>query len=162
MSQVTREDQAEQSGWAIGGMVFAASAMLIIGCWQAIMGLAAIIDDDFYVVTANYTFDLDTTAWGWVHLIVGVLVALAGLALFAGQTWAADRGGGAGGAQRGGQLLLHSLLPVLVAAHHRAGHLGHLGADAARRASRPALSRGATTDHAGAGARGLRAGRRVA
>ena len=50
MSQVTREDNTEQSGWAIGGIVFAASAMLIIGCWQAIMGLAAIIDDDFYVV----------------------------------------------------------------------------------------------------------------
>ena len=89
MSQVTREDNMEQSGWAIGGIVFAASAMLIIGCWQAIMGLAAIIDDDFYVVTSNYAFDIDTTAWGWIHLIVGVLVALAGLALFAGQTWAA-------------------------------------------------------------------------
>jgi hypothetical protein len=89
LSQVTREDYPEESGWAIGGVVFAASAMLIIGCWQAIEGLAAIINDDFFVLTQNYAFDLDTTAWGWVHLIVGVLVALAGLALFAGQTWAA-------------------------------------------------------------------------
>lgn len=89
MSQVTREDNTEQSGWAIGGIVFAAAAMLIVGCWQAIMGLAAIINDDFYVVTSNYAFDLDVTAWGWIHLIVGALVALAGLALFAGKTWGA-------------------------------------------------------------------------
>ena len=89
MSQVTREDYPEESGWAIGGVVFAASAMLIIGCWQAIEGLAAIINDDFFVLGQNYAFDIDTTAWGWIHLIVGVLVALAGLALFAGQTWAA-------------------------------------------------------------------------
>jgi len=89
MSQVTREDATEGSGWATGGIVFAASAMLIIGCWQAIMGLAAIINDDFFVLTSNYAFDLDTTGWGWIHLILGVLVALAGLALFAGQTWAA-------------------------------------------------------------------------
>src|SRR6188472_2208014 len=88
MSQVRREGSSEESGWAIGGVVFAASAMLIIGCWQAIMGLAAIINDDFFVLTSNYAFDLDTTGWGWIHLILGVLVALAGLALFAGQTWA--------------------------------------------------------------------------
>ena len=89
MSQVTREDSTEESGWATGGVYFAAAAMLIIGCWQAIMGLAAIINDDFFVLTSNYAFDLDTTGWGWIHLILGVLVALAALALFAGKTWAA-------------------------------------------------------------------------
>lgn len=71
-------------GWATGGVIFAATMMIIVGVFQAFEGLAAIIDDEFYVVLPNYTFDLDTTAWGWVHLIIGVLIALAGFYLFTG------------------------------------------------------------------------------
>ncbi|TDC49261.1 hypothetical protein E1212_18865 [Jiangella ureilytica] len=71
-------------GWATGGVIFAATMMILVGVFQAFEGLAAIIDDEFYVVLPNYTFDLDTTAWGWVHLIIGVLIALAGFSLFTG------------------------------------------------------------------------------
>jgi hypothetical protein len=77
------------SGWAIGGVTFAASIMLLVGIFEAIAGLAAIFDDQFYVVTRNYAFDLDVTAWGWLHLIVGALVAFAGYSLFTRKVWAA-------------------------------------------------------------------------
>jgi hypothetical protein len=78
----------EISGWAAGGIVFAATVLLMVGIFQAIAGLVALIDDNFYVVTRNYTFDLDTTAWGWVHLLIGILVASAGWSLFARRAWA--------------------------------------------------------------------------
>jgi hypothetical protein len=77
-------DDRQPPGWAAGGVIFAATMMIVIGVFQAFEGLAAIIDDEFYVVLPNYTFDLDTTAWGWVHLIIGVLIALAGFYLFTG------------------------------------------------------------------------------
>jgi hypothetical protein len=80
--------EPEISGWAAGGIVFAAVVLLMVGIFQAIAGLVAIIDDDFYVVTQNYTFDLDTTAWGWVHLIIGILLAAVGWSLFARRAWA--------------------------------------------------------------------------
>jgi hypothetical protein len=79
----------EPSGWAVGGMMFAATMMCLIGVFQAIVGLAAIINDEFFVVTRNYAFDLDISGWGWIHLILGILVAGAGFALFAGRTGAA-------------------------------------------------------------------------
>jgi hypothetical protein len=84
----SRSGQEEISGWAVGGIVFAGTVMVMIGVFQAIAGLVAIIDDEFYVVTRNYTFDIDTSAWGWIHLIVGILVAGCGWALFARKTWA--------------------------------------------------------------------------
>ncbi len=77
------------SGWAVGGITFAATMMILIGVFQVIAGLVAIFDDDFYVVTQNYTFDLDTSAWGWIHLLLGILLLLAGYGLFSGATWAA-------------------------------------------------------------------------
>ena len=76
------------SGFAVGGVMFAAVLMILIGIFQSIAGLTAIVDDDFYVLTQNYTFDIDTTAWGWIHLILGIVVLLAGIALFAGKGWA--------------------------------------------------------------------------
>ena len=78
----------EISGWAAGGIVFAATVLLMVGIFQAITGLVAIIDDNFYVVTRNYTFDIDTTVWGWIHLILGILLAVVGWSLFARRTWA--------------------------------------------------------------------------
>ena len=78
----------EVSGWAVGGVVFGATVLMLIGVFQAIAGLVAIFDDNFYVVTRNYTFDLDVTAWGWIHLIIGILLVTVGFALFARSTWA--------------------------------------------------------------------------
>ncbi len=80
--------EPEISGWAAGGIVFAATILLMIGIFQAIAGLVAIFDDNFYVVTQNYTFDLDTTAWGWLHLIIGLIVAATGWGLFSRAAWA--------------------------------------------------------------------------
>jgi hypothetical protein len=61
---------------------------LLVGFFHAVAGLVALLDDGFYVVAQNYTFDIDVTGWGWIHLIGGTLVAAAGLGIFAGATWA--------------------------------------------------------------------------
>ena len=78
----------EASGWAVGWTVFAAIMMLFVGFWWFIAGLVAIIDDTFYVVTKEYIFQFDATTWGWIHLILGIVTALAGLGLFTGAVWA--------------------------------------------------------------------------
>src|SRR5215213_11199469 len=82
----------EVSGWAFGFAAFAGAIMLMVGIFQAFAGIAAIFNDEFFVVGKNYTFDLDVTAWGWIHLIIGVIVALAGIAVYGGATWARDVG----------------------------------------------------------------------
>jgi hypothetical protein len=76
------------SGWAVGGIAFAATVLTIIGVFQIIAGLVAVFNDDFFVVTQNYTFDLDTSAWGWIHLLLGILLVGTGWGLFSGATWA--------------------------------------------------------------------------
>ena len=76
------------SGWAVGGITFAAVVLMLIGFFQLVAGLSAIIDDEFFVVTRNYTFDLDTSAWGWVHLLLGLLLVFTAWGLFIGAGWA--------------------------------------------------------------------------
>jgi hypothetical protein len=82
MSQYESGPDQPVSSWALGGIAFAGTIMVLIGFFQAIAGLTAIIDEQFYVVTRNYAFDIDVTAWGWIHLIIGVIVFLTGLFLF--------------------------------------------------------------------------------
>jgi hypothetical protein len=81
-------DRGDISGWAVGGTVFAAVMMLMVGVWQALAGLIAIFENEFYAQTRNYLFQFDATTWGWIHLLVGLLVAFAGWGLLSGQTWA--------------------------------------------------------------------------
>jgi hypothetical protein len=86
----TREPPREPalSGGAAGGIVFAACVLTLVGVFQVIAGLTAIFDDEFFVVTRDYTFDLDTTAWGWLHLLIGLLLVVTGFGLFGRRTWA--------------------------------------------------------------------------
>lgn len=84
---MARERNSEQA-WATGGLLFAAITLIMLGIWQVFVGIAAIANDEFFVVGPNYTYDIDTTAWGWIHLVLGALAVFAGFFLFTGATWA--------------------------------------------------------------------------
>jgi hypothetical protein len=79
---------AEASGWATGFIVFAATIMILSGAFQAFSGLVAVFKDKFYTVTPNYLIQVDVTTWGWVHLVGGLIVLLAGFAVLGGRMWA--------------------------------------------------------------------------
>jgi hypothetical protein len=78
----------EVSGWAIGWTAFAAIMMMIIGFFQSFAGLVAILEDELIVLTPKYLLQFNVTTWGWIHLILGIVVILAGFALFSGAVWA--------------------------------------------------------------------------
>ena len=72
------------AGW-IG---FAGIVMLIMGGIDFFQGLIALFEDEYYLVTRSGFLVVDLTAWGWIMLIWGVLLVLAGLGLISGQSWA--------------------------------------------------------------------------
>src|SRR3546814_20951564 len=65
---VTTADEAVSPG-AAGFAIFAGILMIMSGTLQALQGLAAIVEDQFFVVTGKYAFEFDVTAWGWIHQI---------------------------------------------------------------------------------------------
>jgi hypothetical protein len=76
------------SGAALGLTIMAAVLMLVAGLFGFFEGLAAIIRGSFFVTLPNYAFSLSAVGWGWLHMILGILVFAAGVALFADQLWA--------------------------------------------------------------------------
>jgi hypothetical protein len=86
MSTMDRERPV--SGWAVGFTAFAGAIMLMIGTFQIFAGLAAILENEFFAVGRNYAYEIDVTGWGWLHLIIGIIIVLAGIGVFSGAVWA--------------------------------------------------------------------------
>jgi hypothetical protein len=72
------------SAWAAGYAAFAGVVLIMVGFFQAVAGLVAIVNDTFYVVGKEYIFQFDATTWGWIHLIIGIVVLLSGFGIFSG------------------------------------------------------------------------------
>ncbi|HEX5820283.1 MAG TPA: hypothetical protein VFY30_00810, partial [Solirubrobacterales bacterium] len=71
--------EREPSGWA----VFAGVTLFIVGSLDAFWGLAAILENKNVIVGGNGVIISNAKTWGWVYLILGSLVALTGVGLFA-------------------------------------------------------------------------------
>ena len=76
------------SPWVHGVTVFAGVMMIVGGAFQAFEALAAIVNDKYLVVLPNYIYSFDLTAWGWIHLIIGLALVVIGVCLLRGQGWA--------------------------------------------------------------------------
>jgi len=78
------KDASSWTGW----ITFAGILAITMGAYEAIMGLVAIFNDEYYLVGKNgLVVELDYTVWGWVHLLVGLVAVAAGLALMQGRSW---------------------------------------------------------------------------
>lgn len=80
---VEGEFREESSGWT-AWILFAAVMMILAGALNAMHGLVAIFNDEWVVFGNRADLYLDLTTWGWIHLVVGVAVVLAGLGLLTG------------------------------------------------------------------------------
>jgi hypothetical protein len=79
---------SDASGW-VGWILFAAVIMVLVGAFHVIQGLVALFKDDYYAVAqSGLVLNVSYTAWGWLHIVGGVIVVAAGIALFSGRMWA--------------------------------------------------------------------------
>jgi hypothetical protein len=75
-----------RSAW-VGWVVFAGTIAVISGIFNIIQGLVALFDDQYFVVARGELLLLDFTAWGWIHLVVGVVMVLVGFGIIRGSPW---------------------------------------------------------------------------
>ncbi|MGW4032410.1 DUF7144 family membrane protein [Streptomyces sp. NPDC004838] len=76
------------SGWAVGGVVFAGVLMLCNGVLAILQGIAAIAENDVYGIVGNYVYRISLTGWGWIHLAIGVCLVVTGLGVLKNMAWA--------------------------------------------------------------------------
>jgi hypothetical protein len=73
----------------VGWIVFAGFFMIINGIFGGLQGLSALLrDQTYFVVGENGLLTFNYTAWGWIHLILGILLIVVGIFLLRGAGWA--------------------------------------------------------------------------
>ncbi|MEU3255780.1 hypothetical protein [Streptomyces sp. NPDC006997] len=97
MSQTTHPtpppSAPRSGGWATGGTLFAGVLLFVGGVLGILQGIAGIAKDDVYAAIGDYVFKFNLTAWGWIHLILGVILVVVGWGLLSGPaTWARASG----------------------------------------------------------------------
>ncbi|EME23375.1 hypothetical protein G419_02745 [Rhodococcus triatomae BKS 15-14] len=85
---VMSEATSTKQGWAQGTSIGAAIIMVTVGVVQFLQGIAAVAEDEVFVVGIEYVYKFDLTTWGWIHIVIGAVVAAVGFALFTGASWA--------------------------------------------------------------------------
>jgi hypothetical protein len=71
-----------------GWILFAGIMMIVIGTMNAINGLIALFEDEVIINTGTRVVAIDVTAWGWIHLLLGIVIVIAAFSLLNGAVWA--------------------------------------------------------------------------
>jgi hypothetical protein len=79
--------RAHSAGWVVGLSLFAGVMMIISGVFNAMEGVVAVARNEVYAATPRYIFSFDLTTWGWIHIILGIIVLAAGFGVITGQLW---------------------------------------------------------------------------
>jgi len=94
MSTADTRSSDETIDAAYGVSIFAGVLLATMAAFEILQGFAAVLEDDIYVSGVKYIYEVDISAWGWWHLLIGVLAVAAGVGIIRGQAWALFAGMG--------------------------------------------------------------------
>ncbi len=93
MSTAGLDDDRETTlTWAQGTAAFAGVMLLMLASFHFLQGLAAVLEDEVLIVGIEYTYKLDVTTWGWIHMILALIAVAIGLGILSGNAVANGAG----------------------------------------------------------------------
>ncbi|MFI5806979.1 hypothetical protein [Streptomyces sp. NPDC051561] len=78
--------------WATGGVLFAGVLMLVDGVLDICKGIVGLAEDDVYARLGDYVFKFNVTTWGWIHLVLGIVLVVVGWGVLKNALWARATG----------------------------------------------------------------------
>ncbi|MBF6324259.1 DUF7144 family membrane protein [Nocardia cyriacigeorgica] len=87
MSHSTETDSPVKQGFAAGTSIGASILLLTVGVLSILQGISAVAEDQLFVVGIEYVYEFDTTTWGWIHIVLGIVLVASAIGLMMGTTW---------------------------------------------------------------------------
>lgn len=84
----SRNEHATRTAWTGGVSLFAGTVLCTVGLFQFLEGLSAALEDELYVSTPDYVYQLDVTSWGWIHMALGIVAIAIGVGVMMDKFWA--------------------------------------------------------------------------
>ena len=107
---MTSTENYDYSEKGDGLLIFAVVLMALAGTWAVFEGIAAIAGSKIYTANATFVFS-NLNTWGWIVLLLGVLLLLAAFTVFSGSQFARWFGILAAGINALGQLFFIQAYP---------------------------------------------------
>ncbi|GAA2429709.1 DUF7144 family membrane protein [Streptomyces macrosporus] len=85
---VQRQRSGKRQEVAAGLVTFAGVMLIVVGVLDVLRGIMGIAQDEVFLTTPDYTFEWNTTGWGWTHLVLGIVAIAVGAGLLANVLWA--------------------------------------------------------------------------
>lgn len=83
-----RNENVSPADRGASGLIAGAGLWLVIGgSLSILMGAAGIAKDSLFRTGVGYAYRFDLTTWGWITLVIGIALGIAGLGVLAGQSW---------------------------------------------------------------------------
>jgi hypothetical protein len=86
-SRSGRSGSRREHPWLNGYAMLAVAAVVVLGLWQGLAGITAVLHDGLYVTPRGYVYALDIAGWGWTELVIAVLTVGAGVVVLLGRPW---------------------------------------------------------------------------
>ncbi len=83
----TPQEHPVRQGIAAGTSIGAAILLITVGVLSILEGISAVANDKLFVTGIDYVYEFDTTTWGWIHIVLGILLVIAALGLMTGTAW---------------------------------------------------------------------------
>lgn len=80
-------DDSAKGVLATSGAAFGAVMLITAGLFQILQGIAAILRNQIYLTGADYVYAFDVSAWGWIHLVMGIIAVAVAVGVLRGATW---------------------------------------------------------------------------
>ena len=80
--------ESDYSSAAVGWACFAGVMLIMVGVFDIIQGIVALVDDEFFVISNGWVFEFDVTTWGWIKIILGIVLLASGVGIFSGNVLA--------------------------------------------------------------------------
>jgi hypothetical protein len=92
MSNQGRRVRDESSDSAYGVSIFAGVLLATLGAFEMLQGFSAVLKDDVFVTGVDYSYKIDLTTWGWIHMLIGAIGVAVGVGIIMGKVWAHSAG----------------------------------------------------------------------
>ncbi|MFD4461968.1 hypothetical protein [Nocardia sp. NPDC058480] len=85
---MTSTSHPVRQGLAAGVTMLAAIMLLVSGTLNILRGIAGITKDEIFLIPSDYTYAFDVSTWGWISLVLGVLLVAVAIGMMVTATWA--------------------------------------------------------------------------
>ena len=82
------QDRPVRQALAAGASIAAGALLLTSAVLTVLQGIEALVNNEPLLIGPHYVYKFNPVGWGWVHIVVGIVLGIVAVGLITGRVWA--------------------------------------------------------------------------